>query len=247
MKQTRRKELKTNELRHLLDQLQEGVQRNATYLLIGLAAVVLILVIALYVRHNRHVARQQAWATYNEIRDGNVFAQPQLLDRAAELAAAQAGNPDLGPLALQLHGDMAYRLAMSLTEEKDRARRMDLLKQAQQTYSEQISRYEQRQDVRARGRMSLAAVEENLVVAGQGTADSVRKLYQQVIDDVVEGRPSVYRDLAREKLASLDKRLAPLQIIATRPAETAPATATAPAEAMPPATQPTTAATAPVP
>ena len=218
MKQTRRKELKTNELSVFLHESQEWIQRNANYLLIGLAAVVLILVIALYAQHNRSAAMQAGWNQYNDIRHANVLIQPEKLDQAANLASEYGSSADLGPLALQLQGDLAYQVAMSLFDAKDRARRLALLKTAQQAFNQELDRFKDRQDIRARALMSLAAVEEDLVVAGEGSAQAARQDYQRVIDDVVDGRPAVWQALAKDKLNTLDERLQKLQIVATQPA-----------------------------
>ena len=53
MKQTRRKELKTNELSVYLQQIYEAAVRNATYLVGGVVVVVIVLVVALLTQRNR--------------------------------------------------------------------------------------------------------------------------------------------------------------------------------------------------
>lgn len=241
MKQTRRKELKTNDLSVYLHQMQEWTQQNATYLLVGVAAVVLILVIALVIKRNRYQEMQLAWTEYNDLRQTDPAEKPETLEKIRNLAAQQLDNADLGALAVQLHGDAAYRIALTLTDPKDQARRAELMAEAKKAYQTALDRYGSRQDVRARARLSLGSVEENLVVAGTGSVEAARKYYEQVISDVVDGRPSVYEPLAREKLMDLEERLAKLEIIATRPAETAPATAPALVPATAPAIAPGTA------
>jgi hypothetical protein len=84
--------------------------------------------------------------------------------------------------------------------------------------------------------MSLAATDESLFVAGEGSADEIRRLYQQVID----GQDESFKTLARAQLNGMDERLAKLTIVATRPAASAPASGPATAEALGPSSRPTT-------
>ncbi len=240
MKQTRRKELKTNELSLYLQQIYEAMQRHSSYLIGGLVVVVLVLVVGLYVQHNRHKTLQDAWNNYYDLSGKDVVTQPDALDKARALAAEYADHRDLGPVVLQLRGDLAYPLAMSLNGEKDRDRRLELLREAKSSYEQMLQNFSDRPEVGARARMSLAGVEETLVALGQSKPEQVREYYQKLVDT----KPNAFAELAAKKLIDLDKHLEPLKIVATRPApppttapSTTPAADTLPAEA-PPATMP---------
>ncbi len=241
MKQTRRKELKTNELQLWLQQTYQSLERNSTYILAGVLAVVAILVIALLIQQRRHNKQQTAWNMYYELREKDVTAEPDALDRVRQLAAGWGDDANLGPFVLPLKGSMENRLALSLTRPEDKDRKIQLLKDASATYIGLLARFKDLSTVAAEARMSLAGIEESLVVLGAGSVDKVRQYYQEL----VETKPNAYADLAAERLGALDQRLRPIEIIATRPAATLPATPveTAPAAVAPPATTP--AATAP--
>ncbi len=243
MKHTRRKELKTNELSVYLQQIYEAAARNATYLIGGVVVVVLVLVIGLLVQRNRNRAELDAWNSYSEIRSGDVVSDPALLDRARGLAAGYGDNSDLGPLVLELQASLGHQRSLSTTRPVENAPEIKLLKEARGSYERLLEKFGQRADVAARARMSLASVEETLLVAGQGNIQTVRKHYQQVID----AEPNPYQDIARDLLANLEERVARLEIVApaelpaSEPAATTkPAPDTKPAPAAKPATMPAT-------
>jgi len=250
MKQARRKELKTNELSVYLQQVYETASRNATYIIGGVVVVVLVLVIGLMVRRNRLVARQDAWRTYYSIRDQSAVVTPELIDQARNLGASHGSDDDLGPRVSQLRADLAYALAITLSPIEQKERRTELFNEAKAAYEQMIHQFGSRPNVVARARMSLAAVEESLALAGQGDRAAVRRLYQDMIDAPV----SVFQADAEARLDSLDERLTRLPIIATRPAQ-APIIATRPAQAPiiatrpaePAVTQPTAPTTQPTP
>ncbi len=222
MKQTRRKELKTNELSAYLQQIYQSAGRHSNLIIGGVVVVVLILVAGLLVQRNRHVARQTAWNTYYSIRDRSAVVTPELIEEARQLAEDSRNLGDLGPRAMELHADLNYSLAMSLQGEPDRTKQ--LFKEAKGIYEQALALFGAQPGVAARVRMGLAPVEESLLVAGEGDVERIRKLYQQVIDDEVTG----FGADAREQLATLDERLAHLEIVATRPADAAAAQATTP-------------------
>jgi len=242
MKKSRRKELKTNILSVYLQQIYEAAARNATYLIGGFVVLVLVLVIGLVVQRNRHRALQEAWRQYYELRQQDVRLRPDVLNRTRSLASEYSEDADLGPMALKLQADQCYQLGLSLSESRERSRRLELMKEAKETYERLIRQFASRPDVVAVARMSLAAVEESLVLAGESDITAVRDCYQQLID----GKPNPYQQLARDQLEDLDKRIESLEIVATRPAETTrPAEATRPAETTRPAEGPPPPASAP--
>lgn len=217
MKQARRKELKTNELSLYLQQVYEAASRNATYIIGGVVVVVLVLVVGLIVRRNRLVAQQDAWRTYYNIRDESAKLTPELVDQARSLAASHSGDRDLGPRVLQLQGDLAYAMAISLSPNQEKERRAELFNEAKTAYEQEIRSFSVKPEVVARARLSLASVEESLAVENHGDGAVARSLYQEVID----GGVSEFQADAKARLASLDERLIPLPIVASRPAEPA--------------------------
>ncbi len=227
MKQTRRKELKTNELSIYLQQIQEAVGRHSNLIIGGVVVVVLILVAGLLVQRNRHATRQAAWENYHGIQSRMTTITPELIEEARQLAEDTRNQGDLGPLAMELHADLNYSLAITLQGEPERTKQ--LLQNAKSIYEQTLARFGSLPAVAARVRMSLAAVEESLLVAGEGDVERIRKLYQQVIDDPASG----FSADASGQLATLDRRLIPLEILATRPAEE-PGAAAAPAAQLQP-------------
>jgi hypothetical protein len=229
MKQSRRQELKTNELSVFLKQLYENVVRNLNYVIGGLVVVAALLAIGLYVQHRRQQARETAWSHFQELQRTSVTESPAALDKARELAVREQGNGELGPLSALTAADMADELAMSLDPAKDHDKRLALLRDAKDRYQGVIDGNPGRPALVARARYSLAKVCENLFVAGEGTKEQVRAQYEALLKD------PLYGSLAREQLDNMDQRLQPLKVVATRPAEQP---ATAPAGS--PTTQPTT-------
>src|SRR5687767_12970875 len=136
MKQTRRKELKTNELSIFLHQMYDSIQRNATYLLAGIVVVVIVLVIGLYVQHRRHKTMTDAWTSYYEVRELDVTTKPEALDRARELADKYGDNAQLGPEVLQLRGDLTHEVALGLVKPEDEDRRIKLLEEANTSFEQ---------------------------------------------------------------------------------------------------------------
>lgn len=216
MKQSRRKELKTNELSVYLNQLYEAAQRNASYLIGGVVVVVVVLVVGLLVQRSRHRAEADAWNSYNTIRRGDVTTDPALLDNVQTLVAEYGDHADLGPLVLELQGRLAHQLALSMSEDENKQERVRLLKQARDAYRQELDTFGERLDIGDRVRMSLAAVEESLYVEGESEIDTIRQLY----GDVVDRDDSPFRETAQGLLDELETRLSPVELVATRPAET---------------------------
>ncbi len=226
MKQTRRKELKTNDLSIRLQQFSDSIQRNATYWLGVIVIVVAILVIALYVQHRRHKTMAEAWSAYYEVREMNVVTKPEALDRARELADKYGDNAQLGPAVLQLKGDMACEAALALVKPEEQTRRIELLENAKASFEQLLQQYGSDPQIEARAHMSLAKVGETLLALNKGKIEEVRGHYQAL----VEKKPNPFVEISEKRLGELTKKLEPLNIVATRPAEP-PASAPAAANA----------------
>jgi hypothetical protein len=233
MKQARRKELRTNDLIVYLQQLSDAAQKNATYLIGGLVAVVAILVILLLVKQRTHRAEQAAWDAYYTLSAQSVVQNPEVLDQARALADAHIDDGQLGPLAIQLEADFAYNLA---TSSDDKERRIKLFKESRDSYQKLLDRYGSREDVAARAKYALAGIEVSLAIHGAGDKEKARQYYKELADG-----NSPFKQLATFELSQLDQALRPIQIVASRPAATqpvlrpipGPATSTAPAATTP--------------
>jgi len=244
MKQARRKELKTNELSVYLQQCYDMAARNSSYIIGGVVIVVLVLIVGLMVRRNRLAAEQDAWRAYYNIREQSSTVTPELVDQARLLAAEHGSERQLGPRVLQLKGDLVYASAMVLSPNREQQRRLELFNEAKATYEQEIDQFGSKPDIVAKARMSLAAVEESLAIAGQVDGSAARTLYQEVVDS----GPNAFQAEAEEKLNSLEERLAKLPIVASRPAEETLPTASAPAlpsQYLSPATAPVAPTTLP--
>lgn len=241
MKQSRRQELKTNELSVLLQQAYETASRNVNYIIGGVVLVILILVAMLYIQHRRTQAREDAWSRFNALQAQieAVIDQPEILDQAKGFAAEMQGNEELKPRANTLVADMAYKRAMHVSPTSNRDERLNLLKEARDRYQEVVTNQSERQPaLAARARLGLAAVEESLLMAGEGSREKAREQYEIL----AKGGLGLYSEMAADLLQTFDERVQPLKLVATRPAEspaTAPATRTATTQ--PAATQTATA------
>jgi hypothetical protein len=224
MKHRRRQELKTNELSIYLQQAYEFITRNATYILGGVVVVVLIVVVGMLNARSQHRAELDAVTKCNDLIRGDVVKDPKLLDDAKTLVAEYGSHASLGPVVLELEASLSNRLAVSLVGPSERGRRIELFKQGKAACARAMSEFSKKPEVVARARMTEASLDESLLLEGEGDKETIRKLYQQVID----GPSSPYQSVAKELLASLDERIAKLEIVATRPAETAPAASTRP-------------------
>ncbi len=226
MKQTRRQELKTNTLSVHLARIYENAQAYSSYITSGLVVVLLVIVVGAYVRHSRQVATQTGWKRFYEIADPSADAggEVDLITKAERLADEYAGHRQIGFAARELQADLTYEEAMKLSPTGgDRARRVELLKSARRIYQELLDAHGREPMAAARLRMSLAACIENLVLLDEARVEEAQTLYQQVAADPA----SPFKPLAEKMAQTLAARIAPLTIVATRPAETAPEAASA--------------------
>lgn len=217
MKQSRRQELKTNDLSVYLQQTWEAIQRNATYLIGGLVVVVLLVVAVMYNRRTAAEASDAAWVTLLGLQQRSALDPSRDLLTDIESAVGAFGNrEDVGTRLLELRGQTSLRVASTLGPDADRKERIDLLKQAQSDLESVVSRGKVGPVLVNGARMNLAAVHESLALLGE-EADGVekaRELYQKVIAE--EDQP--YADLAKRLKGVLDEPLKPIELATTRPA-----------------------------
>lgn len=220
MKQRRRQELKTNELSIYLQQIYDFLVRNSTYVVGGVVVVALIIIVATMNSRSQHRAKVEAMNRITAIQDGEAVQDLKLLDEVKDLVNSYGDDPGLGPSLLDLQASLAHRLALGRASEADKAEHERLLDEATSACERAIRQFAGQPVVVARAKLTLAAIEETRFIDGQGNGEKIRKLYQEVID----GPVNPYQKLASEQLGSLENRLAKLEIVATRPAASAPAT-----------------------
>lgn len=247
MKQSRRQELKTNELSIYLQQIYDFLARNSTYVIGGLVVVALIIVVGTMNARSQRAARVDALNRLSSIQTSDGARDIKVLDEIKDLAASYGSDDGLGPEIRDMQATLAHQLALNLTTDADKNQRADLLKEARSACEQAIRDFRSRPEVVARAHFTSAGVEETLFIDGQNSWSeeerkekmaAIRSLYQKVIDATA----NPYQQLAKEQLDSLEKRLARLEIVATRPADTAPAATTRPA-----ATKPVVISTKPAP
>lgn len=218
MKQSRRKELKTNELSQYLNQLYEAASQYTNYIIGGLVVVVLILVIGSIVRANRVNAMQAAWNQYEEL-SGSPAVSDEQLDEAQALADEWAVTSRLGSQVWGLQANLLYKRAIALLDEGDTEQAVKLLNEARQVNDQLIDAYDDKPIIQAEALMRQSAVLESLLMEGQAEQQTVAEVYQQLID--IPNCP--YATLAEKQLNTLDDRTRTLKVVATQPAATQPA------------------------
>lgn len=238
MKKARRQELRSNELSIYLQQVYDAASRNANYVIGGVVVVAAILIIGFVLQSNKRAARQTAWNDYYAVREKSSrysADQPDqkpdaIITEVRRLADKHKSDSELGPRFMELEVDIAYRQAMITSPTAEREKRLALLKEARSAATQLLDRYAAQPEVAHRARMTLAAVEESLFLMGDGSLETVRKLYQSVLD----ASPNPFASEAKKQLDSLAKRTEKLELVATRPAEPPASQATGATQPAPP-------------
>lgn len=220
MKQSRRQELKTNELSMKLQELYQKASRYSTHILVVVLALVVIVLVTNYTRGQRATQLEDASAALLEASRLNPMEEEDnALARARQLVAEYGELEHVGLQARDLLGRMAFQRAQLLNPLEEKDEHVELLKEAQRVYEAIITKHADNAKVVAEARMMLAKINESLVVAGEGDADQVREIYAKLI----ENESGTFRPLAEEALATLDERLAPLRLVEPGSPETQPA------------------------
>ena len=216
MKQARRKELKTNLLSLELQKMYETLNRYATHLVVAAVVVGMILAGWWYTRSQAHAATQQAWREYFAVSQLDpTDDQVDAIDRARDLVAGHGLDKQLGPEVRDLLGRMIYARAMSLDLTADPSERLNLLAEADEVYQALIDTFSDQPFVVARARIMRASIQESRLVAGKGSLETVREIYQALID----AESAIYRPLATNLLSTVEERTRKLVLVAaTQPA-----------------------------
>jgi hypothetical protein len=248
MKQSRRQELRTNELSIKLQELYEKANRYSTHILVVVLALLVIVLVTNYLRSRQAATLQQASEELSDVRGLDVTSEEDnALERARQLVEAYGDTDRVGPQARDLLGRMVYQKAMLMNPRTEKETYVKLLKEAEETYQGLIAAYATDPMAVAEARMMLAKINESLAVVGERDSERVRELYASLADN----EAGIYKSLAEEALASLDERLKPLRLVEpgspeTQPArtpiapdepETAPAVETGPADDIAPAAE----------
>lgn len=238
MKTKRRQELRTNELIGELIRLRDYLQRQWRVIVGAAVVVVLIVVGMLYWRYSTAQRRAEGFKALNQV-EANAERLPPLevLDKLAAVAQ-QYPDHDVLQNVLDYTGYRALQ-AYQVAASEGPVDRDALLQRAEDAYSRMAREFADRPEVLARAHLGLAAVAED-----RYDAKAAREHYEAVLNDPSLKSITMYTAIAQSRLATLDQRLEPVEILpatqpATQPTTTRATTSTAPA------TEPATTAMAP--
>ena len=222
MKAKRRHELKENVLARELVQLKEFFSRYGTWLLVGAAAVGLVLLVVGRVRASRRQALYAERARYAELTRSPSIKEEERLKGLAELAETARDPLTAADAAIAAADLWSQRyidaLVRSASPEADKARR-----KAEELYNLVITRYAQQSRHVAKAHFGLGALAESA-----GDKQAAERHYRKASQMLNRGYPVVLE--AQRRLAALaDFR--EVRFATTLP--TQPTTSTAPAASGP--------------
>lgn len=251
MKQSRRHELKTNELAESLVQFKEWFNKYGNYVLGGVAAVVLIIGGASYYSRSEASRVEQSWSEYRQIDQDFVKAagtlqqgplinpgqKEKLLDlfQRMEALANNAQDGALSSEAWRWIGDRRLMLASIYTSDQDIA---EALTGAETAYTRAINADSERTfDVLA-AKFGLATVYETT-----GAFDKARKIYEEVAARE-DPETTVQQKMASKKLKNFDRLRIPVVLAAAPEPPASQPSATPPIQKTPAASAPSAASAA---
>lgn len=267
MKQTRRHELKQNELAHSLTELKEWLSKYANYVIGAAVAVVAVIGIGSYSSQQRNRQFEQGWADYQATvedyakaagtvgRGANASIPPdaarmdQAFNNMQQVADKYADYEDLAARSLLWIGDQALRRLATVQSGPSDAGSLALLDRAEKAYGRVTTEFKNRSLDVAVAQFGLAAIAEE-----RGQFDQAKKVYEELSQwEGAELLPMA--NLAKVKLKEVDNYAKPVTF-ASRPTPPPPTTQpfteliippapTSPTSA--PTTQPATPASAPAP
>ncbi len=220
MKQSRRHELKTNELSLKLKELYEKANRYSTHILVAVLALLVVVVATNYMRTSRQSELEEASRELAAIRQLDPQSEEDdALARARSAAAKYGDLPGVGFNARDLYGRMAYQTATLLNPLDDSEEVVKLLKEAESVYTDATAELADEPVHLGQARLMLAKVKESLLIMGEGDKEAVRDLYAKLSEE----NSTVFKPIAEEALASLDERLIELKFVEPGSPETQPA------------------------
>jgi len=228
MKSRRRHELKENVLAQELGKLKEIFSKYGNWILVGLAAAVIVLLI---VRH--YTGRESARYREDKAQFEKLLTDEKIpeKDRLAGLTALAetAKDPVLAASAAIWAGDFCCERYLRALHSSDASEAQDYRRKAEDLYKMIISAHPERKLFVAKAHLGLGVLAENA-----GDFAAAEQQYRNVAPLVNSGYP-----VAQEAARRLEMRQAwsqPVEFATTLP--TQPATATAPAATAPAAEKP---------
>jgi hypothetical protein len=240
MKGKRRQDLKTNDLAEAIEGLTEWLRQWGAYVVGGVAAVIIVLVVVSYMRT---AASAELSANFAELTAASIYAPDGSRKSDAEISKVfsrlreigeQAGGDSLGAEAMLRRGVMALDLAMSGTN----GIATDYADQARKAFEELATRFPDRPAYSAFARLKLAQLEvDTFLVDGSIQHKEAAQRYLQAVRDDARVTGTPLQSVAVERLNALDKTFQRIEFPKQPPPATRPTTAPAsPAsvEAVPP-------------
>lgn len=217
MKASRRQQLRTNELAQSLAEAIEFIKANSGTVVVGVAAVVLVVALVVYWYSASVAVTQRGWS---DLFGSQLEPSPEARLSKLRAVATSYKEPQLAALAWLTYGDGAYQQARSAAQPADQQR---MFGEALKAYQTVIDQYPDELLAAAGARFKLASLAED-----RRRWDDARMYYQAIIDD---NRLATYPQaaMAKEALARLDAISE--QVVFAGPPTTAPVALTRPAAA----------------
>jgi tetratricopeptide (TPR) repeat protein len=226
MKQTRRHELKQNELAHSLTELKEWLNKYVNYVIGAAVAVVAIIGIGSYSSKQRNEKFERGWADYQAAIDdyakaagtvgrganASIPSNPAGMDQALKqmqlVADTYADNGDLTARSLLWIGDQALRQLATVQSGPSEGGSLQLLGQAEKAYERVTMEFKDRPLDVAIAKFGLAAIAEE-----RGQFDQAKKMYEEMSQwEGAELLPMA--NLAKVKLEEVDNYAKPVTFAA---------------------------------
>lgn len=218
MKQSRRQELRTNELILKLIELREFVETQWQIVVGAVVVVALIIGGGWYWSYSASVRRSEAMNDLFAARQKSDAKLQERLDSYGRIAGEHS-DPTVTLAVLETIANDAMRNLMVQGPDMDATSRESALDAAQKACDRIRSEFQNRPDALCRAYLGLAAIAEN-----RGNKDEARKNYKAILDTPALAAVTVYQSIAAKRESTLDARMEPVTILPALPTTTQAAT-----------------------
>lgn len=226
MKATRRHDLQENELARSLGDAVQFARQNANWIIGGIVAVLVVLLLVWYVMSQRQEGRQKQWQRYEalsnavlvqgRIRGPESQSLPPRTRQELTQLASETSQPNLAAWA---NVQIGYSAFEELTRRRAdlEAADVDLLAgEARQAYERVIANYPAQAAAVGEAHMGLGKLAESL-----NDFDTARKQYSAVVAMEGKAQPLTI-SMARSRLSELGKLAEPVVFPASAPSTELP-------------------------